>query len=343
MALYYSTFISGLLKPVREALQQSLPHARIHLELDGLLLYESASQTRELQALPFVSNTFAVVKTFPQNTGRSLAEMAKLVTKDRSLRVAMPRVAGKRVGTFRVVTSLANQLVSISPAIMNDLEERIEQDAGARSNRAKPDTELWLLQRSEGYGFFSVRLSQHRSIDKALEKGELRPDLAYLLCHMSKPVAGELFLDPFCGSGSIPIQRTRFATGLIFASDADCDKTTRLKSRVRDNRLNKKIVVRCEDALNLDRYEDGSIHAIVTDPPWGHFQQLKLPLRDFYERMVKEFVRILRCRGKLIVLTGEPEIFLACLPERALLLELSGRFDILVSGKKATVFSLVKH
>lgn len=338
MALYYSTFISGLLKPVREALQRALPQCQVRLGLDGLIVYESNATSAELQRLPFVTNTFSIIKSFPQNTKRNIGDMAQLLIKDRSLNFTVPSVAGRRVGTFRVITSLANQLVPINQKVMQLLEDRIQQQTGARSHRAKPDTELWLLQRSEGYGFFSVRLSRHKSFDKVLEKGELRPDLAYLLCQLSQPKAGELFLDPFCGSGAIPLQRALFPTGLIIASDLDCGKIERLKERVREQGLKKKIVVRCENAMHLERYEDGSIHVIVTDPPWGHFESLNMPVQDFYQKMVTEFVRLLPSRGRLVVLTGQTDVFTACIHSLSRSLTLVETHDILVSGKKASVY-----
>ncbi len=87
--------------------------------------------------------------------------------------------------------------------------------------------------------------------------------------------------------------------------------------------------MRRDDALNLSRYEDASIHKIVTDPPWGQFKEL--PVAEFYPAMLKEFARVLRSGGKLVILTAEN----LTLDER---FTLSKKFNILVSGKKAAVY-----
>ena len=261
-----------------------------------------------MKILPFVTNTFYILKTFPRNDSRTIKEMAMQVLNDRGLVIKnLPRAKGSR--TFRWIVSLANHLVSLDSGIMQALEKRIAAQTRLRPDRSKPDYEFWLLQRAEGYGFFSVRLSQHKAYDKILQKGELRPELANILCRLSEPSSGELFLDPFCGSGAIPIQRAQFPTGLIIASDNREDKVDFVKQRIKDLGLKRKIVVRCENALRLNRYDAGSIHKIVTDPPWGHFKELELPLAEFYDKMVAEFCRILAPQGLLVALTAQTDQF----------------------------------
>jgi tRNA G10 N-methylase Trm11 len=235
-----------------------------------------------------------------------------------------------------VIASVANQLVAVENKVMEALEKRIAEKTGLRPNRARPEHEFWLLERSEGYGFFALRLSHHKSYDKSLQKGELRPELANILCRLSEPAPGELFLDPFCGSGAIPIQRAKFAPGLVIASDSDEGKVEALKKRIKDLDLRKRVMVRRDDALHLDRYENGSIHKIVTDPPWGHFVGTDRPIEDFYAAMLAEFARLLRPGGKLVILTAEP----VTIDDR---FTIEKRFNILLSGKKAAVHVMARR
>ncbi len=317
---YYSTFISGLLDPVQDALRAALPDAKVTLALDGLIAYETDAKPGVIAKLPFVTNSFEIILRFE---GAPVREMAERV-------IAGQWAVETPPGTFRVIASVANQLVSLESGVMEAIEQRIAEKTRMRPNRAKPDHEFWLAERSEGYGFFARRLSHHQAYDKSLQKGELRPELANILCRLSDPAPTELFLDPFCGSGAIAIQRAKFfAPGLVIASDIDEGKVEALKDRIKELGLRKRMLVRRDDALKLGRYEDGSIHKIVTDPPWGHF--LELPSKDFYRAMLTEFARILRPGGKLVILTTEelPGI-------EAFTLE--NRFNILVSGKKASVY-----
>ena len=337
MNIYYSTFIPGLAEPVQEALLDKLPQCRLSLSLDGLIVYETAAPPTVMRTLPFVTNTFYLFKSFPRNPTRTLQEMAFQIAGDHRLKIRnLPKQKQSR--TFRVIVSMANQLVPIEKALMQQLEYRISAQTKLHPDRSKPDYEFWLLQRSEGYGFFSVRVSQHRAYEKTLQRGELRPELANILCRLSEPAAGELFLDPFCGSGAIPIQRAHFPTGLIFASDNRIDKVEALKQRVKELGLKRKIVVRLDNALKLNRYSDASIHKIVTDPPWGLYDSLEMPLAEFYDKLVAELSRILMPQGLLVVLTAQQELLEASVTKTGSALSTLHKYNILVSGKKASVY-----
>jgi tRNA G10 N-methylase Trm11 len=128
-----------------------------------------------------------------------------------------------------------------------------------------------------------------------------------------------------------------FPEGLVIASDQDERTVELLRERIKDLGLKKRVVVRRDDALNLTRYQDGSIHAIVTDPPWGHFAKTEAPIAEFYRDMLREFVRLLRPDGRLVILTAETAALDAAIErcERLLILR---RFNILLSGKKASVY-----
>ena len=334
LRIYYSTFIPGLLEPVEEALRSELPDSRIVLALDGLVAYESGAKADVIEKLSFVTNSFYVLKHFE---GSDLSSMAAAILKDRALSFEMP-LALPRSKTFRVITSIANQLVAVDNGILEALERKITANTGLRSHRSKPDFEFWLAQRSEGHGFFSLRLSHHKAYDKILQKGELRPELANILCRLSEPKPKELFLDPFAGSGAIPIQRAMgFPEGLVIASDQDERAVELLRERIKDLGLKKRVVVRRDDAFRLTRYQDGSLHAIVTDPPWGHFAKTEAPITEFYRDMLREFVRLLRPDGKLVILTAETVALDAAIEQCGRLLILR-KFNILLSGKKACVY-----
>lgn len=341
MNRYYSTFVPGLSESVEKALIETIPQCKIRLVLDGLIEYDSAISIEAVRSLPFVTNTFYVLKDFPRQPNRALKDIALKLLNERGL-VFKNLFHAKQSSTFRVIVSLANRLMPLDGHIMQALESRIASQTGLHPNRSKPDHEFWLLQRAEGYGFFALRLSRHKAYDKLLQKGELRPELANILCRLSEPVSGELFLDPFCGSGAIPIQRSRFPTGLIIASDSDKAKIEILKERVKELGLKKKIVVRYDNALNLHRYEANSIHKIVTDPPWGHFEALGMPITEFYDKMVTELYRILIHNGRLVILTAQTDLFETSLHSLVAKLQMIKKLPILLSGKKASIYVAVK-
>lgn len=61
----------------------------------------------------------------------------------------------------------------------------------------------------------------------------------------------------------------------------------------------------CEDALTLRSITDGSVDVIVTDPPWGEYDQLKMPLSDFCAALAASFDRVLNpVTGRFVILVA---------------------------------------
>jgi SAM-dependent methyltransferase len=343
MTTYLSTFIAGLGGPIRRALEERLPDVRVELELDGLVLYESSRDAAAIRALPFFNNSFLVLKTFSglgaERGDDVLNEMLATSLQDGDLAGRLPR---HLKGTFRLVTSRSNVLTAVDRELLEKFEARIVASSRMRSHRGRPDHELWLSYRSEGYGFLLLRLTRHTAYEKVLDRGELRPELAWMLCWLSEPREGELMLDPFCGSGAIPLMRaTQFPRGLVLASDIDEALVEKLKAKVKEGDLKRRVVVRQGDARQLSRYEDGSIHKIVTDPPWGSFQELEGGPETFYREVLAELGRVLAPGGILVMLLARAD-FLPPLLETLPALELVESWPILVSGKKAEIFKLRK-
>jgi len=344
MPTYLSTFTAGLGGPVRQALEERLPGVRVELDLDGLLTFQSGRDAAAVRALPFFNNSFLVLKTFPglgaQRGEDVLDEMLATVLRDGDLAGRLPR---QLKGSFRLVTSWSNVLTAVDRELLEKVEARIAASGRLRPHRGRPDHEIWLSYRSEGYGFLLLRLTRHTAHEKVLDKGTLRPEIAWMLCWLSEPREGELMLDPFCGSGAIPLMRaTQFPRGLVLASDLDAVLVEKLKAKVKEGDLKRRVVVRQGDARQLSRYEDGSIHKIVTDPPWGSFQELAGGPEAFYREVLTELARVLIAGGLLVILLARAD-FLPLLLETLPELELVESWPILVSGKKAAVYKLRKR
>jgi tRNA (guanine6-N2)-methyltransferase len=344
MTAYLSTFVAGLGGPVRHALAERLPDVQIELELDGLVLYESSRDAAAVRGLPFFNNSFLVLKTFSglgaERGEEVLNEMLSVTLREGDLASRIPR---HLQGTFRLVTSWSNVLTAVDRELLEEIEARIAASGRLRPHRGRPDHELWLSYRSEGHGFLLLRLTRHTAYEKVLDRGMLRPELAWMLCWLSEPREGELMLDPFCGSGAIPLTRAaQFPRGLVLASDLDAALVEKLKARVKEGDLKRRVVARQGDARHLSRYEDGSIHKIVTDPPWGSFQELAAGPETFYREVLTELARVLAPGGLLVILLARADFLLpllATLPA----LEVVESWPILVSGKKAVVYKLKKR
>lgn len=343
MPVYYSTFASGLQEPVSQALRLALGDARIELVLDGLIVYATAKPIQKIRQLRFLNNTFLLLGQFspPQAGGGHdfLAWMMAQVLRNPDA-IALPAEVLQGARFYRITASRKNQTTPIERDLLARLERLFNAKLGLRVHRTLPDVEVWFLERSEGVGFVGLRLSRRATTEKDLQRGELKPELTSILCLLSEPDKKDVFLDPFAGSGAIPLERARgFAARQILAGDADRDAVRALRRRAAQ--ANAKIVVEEMDAVSLRGLADGAVDKIVTDPPWGLFEAQNPPaLAVLYARMLREFERVLRPGGLAVILMGQKELFEGAISQTGF--EQLNKYDILVSGKKAAIYKLRK-
>ncbi len=346
MAVYVSTFISGLQQPVISALKKNVADAQIILSLDGLIVYKTGASKETIKKIRFFNNSFLLVQMFKKLKGAAPIEnMIKTVLDTKVIETSLHSLDIKKGTSFRIIFSDKNELVSVNKKWREQLENKISKYKGLHTDRVNPDTEFWFLYRKEQIGFFMFRITKHGSTEKTLHKGELRPELAHLLCFMSEPAQSDIFLDPFCGYGSIPFERSRaFPYNMIFARDIDEEKIKYTKTKFAQTKKNKhNVFVQKVDLFQeTKKFENEFIHKIVTDPPWGFYDDIGTGIADFYSEMMEEFYRILAAGGIMVILTARKEEFETCVDRFRNKLNLISKFDILVSGKKAAVYKLAK-
>jgi tRNA (guanine6-N2)-methyltransferase len=342
MKTFASTFAAGLKDVVKEMLIGAFPEVKILLELDGLIVFRGTISTDQLKTIRFANNSFVVLRMFQDLRDDPITEMLAAVLKDENLKtIVKANIGTKKRRAFRLIASRENQFVSIDQDLRNALERNFTKIHGLTVDRGRPDTEFWLLYRSEGYGFFLFRLTQQPAFQHVLEKGELGPEIAYTLCYLSEPNNDDIFLDPFCGYGSIPLERAvSFPYNMIFAFDNDPGKKRLVRSRVKESRIKGMFIVKTENALNMKTFEDGFVHKIVTDPPWGFYKELPPDIDNFHSSMLEEFCRVLKRDGILVILTARKEEFEQALSTYKHELRLVKKLDILVSGKKAAIYKV---
>ena len=348
MATYASTFIPGMGEVVAAALKHSLADVELDLLLDGLAVYRSTSKVDEVRRLGFCNNSFVCLMSFDGLGRNPMAQVSQTVLADgQLLRRAAPHLPRKK-STFRFMASLENQFIPIPQRTRLALERLLTQDQRFTPHASNPDIEFWLLARREGNGFAGLRITRHKAYEKTLARGELRPELCHLLCLISEPSAEDVVLDPFCGSGAIPLERARsFPYRTVLAGDIDAKQVKDLRSKVRQSRWvgsnkRRKFVVGRWDALDLRTFAPESVDKVITDPPWGFYQSQLSDLEKFHRGMLREFDRVLRPNGLLVLLSGRRRQLESSLREFKGTFTVLNRYDTLVSGKKASVFKVVK-
>lgn len=342
MTDYYSTFIPGLQEVVKNALSAQLGDVKTNLVLDGLITYQSDRPLQRIKKLRFLNNSFLLLHLFTLQKSdlreNPIELMMRIVLRNPEVIPGIPRMAIQGASNFRIMASKENQTEPVNRDLLVKLEKFFSYRLGLTTNRSKPDLEIWFLTRSEGYGFVGLRLTRMLNQPQKLERGELRPELANLLCYLSEPAKDDIFLDPFAGSGSIPIERARaFPYREVIAGDKNDAAYRKLSKRI--SKIKPRITLGQWDALDLGSMAPDSISKIVTDPPWGIYTQPNLDLEVFYSRMLDSFFRVLRDGGLICLLMGQKE-WIEKVVSKFPGLVILNRYDILVSGKKAAIYKI---
>jgi tRNA G10 N-methylase Trm11 len=190
------------------------------------------------------------------------------------------------------------------------------------------------------------RLSKHTAYEKILNKGELHPEVAFIMNWFADADKNDIDLDPFCGNGAIPLKRAlHFPTRQIYAFDADKAMVAIVKKKIAEKKSlarMENLIVKQLDIKNLDKeLPPESIDKIVTDPPWGLYEDLKMGIDAFYSLALAKMEKVLKNNGIMVLLTGR-HIDIESLLKPFPYLTLLHNYEVLVSGKKANMVKIKK-
>ena len=201
----------------------------------------------------------------------------------------------------------------------------------------------------------ALRLTQLSEDKKFHRAGELPPEVAELLILESNPTPKDIVLDPFCGYGGILKERVHFNA---YRKAIGVDSHERAIEGIHKE-LNRLINTRKNiQLISGDFFDQGeniipkaSVTKIITDPPWTNFRG-KSVIKDHafennqidYQEMLAKFEFVLMKGGKAIILiVGDKEEFENNLFNFQKTLKLDRASHILVSGKKAGIYTISRQ
>jgi tRNA (guanine6-N2)-methyltransferase len=240
---------------------------------------------------------------------RAAAREAPFVREALDARVRfLPGVRAGRRLRFRVVARLAGEhefrRVDLQRAVERGVQERL--DHTWRLDEQTADLEFWATMIG-GELFFAIRLGddsmRHREYKTAHLPGSLRPAAAAALAWLSEPDDRDVVLDPFCGAGTVLIERAHLGRyARLIGSDRD-------PAAIRAARANvgpryKPIDLEGWDAGAIP-LGDASVNAIITNLPWGARYGTHGEHRRLYPDWFAEFDRLLAAGGRMVLLTAE--------------------------------------
>ena len=326
MAEFISSFITGFQSVVKNDLSLRFPNLKIINLFDGLVHYRFDGDSRELEKIIYFNNTFFVLKTM-KGKNLNFPQLVNSVCTSKNYFLV-------NKGSFRVRFQNENQFAKVDKNYTRRAEEYILNNSKLKLDRLSPTNEVWFSIRREGFAFCGELISKREFTEKNLNKGELRPEIAYLICCFAGIQPDDTVLEPFCGYGSIPVQLAKkFRFQKLFICDIDGEKVQLTGARKQLSAPN--IDCRAADALVLPHIKDGSISLVITDPPWGYYEEMP-DIEGFYRKMFASLKRVLADGGRAVILSARKEEL-----ERsaaACNFEIKDSLHTLVNGKKAGVY-----
>lgn len=330
MAEFVSTFTTGFKKVVEKNLPEIVSGCKILNIYDGIVHYKFNGNSHDLEKVVYFNNTFFVIKSWCNFSGNFSTMVNDFCNENKYLLISK--------GSFRTRFVRENQFEKIDKKLVIKVEENVLKRSKLKIDRVSPSTEIWFNIRRENFAFCGQLISKREFTEKNLNKGELRPELAYLMCCFAELKENDVIAEPFCGYGSIPIQLAKkFHFLHLYVSDIDEEKITALKEK-KQFKQNDFVSVEVQDAFSLKQIKDNSVDVIISDPPWGFFEDVG-DISLFYDKMFYSFKRILKKNGKMIILSArKDELEYAAEKNNYKIIE---KVDTLVNGKKACVYMII--
>ncbi len=156
---------------------------------------------------------------------------------------------------------------------------------------------------------------QKRDVERPRQRSmfSIPPRLARIMVNFTKCRGGSVFLDPFCGVGTI-LQEAALAGAEVIGVDTDPQCVAACKLNLdwlrREYHLDKmRAEVHVGDARRLDLIKNEAVDCIATEPDLGpplrhfptqtHAQAIVTRLQPLYEDFLAEAYRVLKLNGQL--------------------------------------------
>jgi 16S rRNA G966 N2-methylase RsmD len=298
----------------------------LHLD-SGFVRATTAAPVRKLRDFPCATNVFHVVASVPRETlAADLQHFSRTVpTIGRPDRLP-------RHGSFRLRIHDGGRFAALSSVSARNLEADLAGWSGLRPSRSDGSTEFWVIRR-RGLAE-SVLATKLTTGNPRVAPGVLRPEVCAALARIVPLDESSLVLDPFAGSGALGIACLQAGTQRVWLNESNPTALHGVHALPRSAR--DRVQTTTLDCRDLD-VSPASVSAIVTDPPWGHYDQHRNAIVPLYEDLANLAVRALVTGGPLVVLTGAGPDAIQCLISRKELLVAGDSIPVLINGRKAQI------
>ena len=345
--MLYSIIVSpGLETIAREELTQRFGDTgslKILERQPQRLLFQYTGNPRELLSLRTAEHLFLVLKRMRKMT-RSRSSLAALSGSLTRFNFKETYEYCRQVGInvrkrtpFRVTSRLSGKR-NFRRLDLQRVVERALLDRGWYLAKSAASLDVWAEVHGND-GYISVKLSTNdmaqRPYKQAHIPASLKPTIAYSMVKLSRPHPDDVFLDAMCGAGTILLERAhinryRYLIGGDVSTEA-LDATMTNFGRKHQPRQ-----FFHWDARTLP-LQPNTIDKIVCNLPFGETIGNMPQLTNLYRQSLKEYERVLKPRGRMVLLTSQRALFDNELKQRRSL-KVAQKLTMDVRGMRAWIY-----
>ena len=309
--LYLATLLAGLEPVAADELATKVPSSTLRETLRGKLLFTALGGPEPLLALRTVDNVYAVAGRFSVGPHRMhLAELTAAVAAldiGAAAREVMDEGQRRRPTAFVNASRAGKHTYSrfelAEAALRGVLAAQPEWRAGTPDRH---DVELRIDVAGQD-AILAVRLTppefRFRGAGRQFAPAALRPPVAHALVWLTRPQADEAFLDPFCGSGTILVERLVYPVRRAFGGDLSAEALHAARENLPP--VSSALLAQW-DARRLP-LASGAIDSLAANLPFGHQVLRPEEIAGLYTASMPELRRVLDPAGRAIVLTDQVE------------------------------------
>lgn len=339
------TCLKGLNSLAEAEIKEKLKDCVIRRQKPGFIFLDYNGHPRRLLDLRSIEDIFYVLIdetgfTRSRSTLNTLEEKIKYASFERGLDYHAQLYSRPKRMTFQVFAHLYGRFnfrrIDLDKVVSRTIALKFNKWK-ATHGEARVEFDVRLFK--SGELILSLRLSNkffsNRKYKKIELPGALKPAAAYALVCLSSPRPEDVFVDPFCGTGTILMERSLTAPAQkIIGYDRDANVVEIAQANCAER---KNIELAVGEAQNLP-LPDKSVDVIATNPPFGKTFAKKANLfRDF----LAEAGRVLKKDGRLIVLNGDRSGFESALRQASGTFEIKQKKDINLLGEPARIWVLM--
>ena len=345
--MLYSIIVSaGLEKTARDELTERFNdtgHLKNVERRPQRLIFQYTGDPQDLLSLRTPEHLFLVLRRIGKAT-RSRSSLAALSGPLARFNFKETFACCRQVGInvrrrmpFRVTSRLSGKR-NFRRLDLQQVVERVFLERGWHLAKSKAALDVWAeVHGDEGY--ISIKLSKNdmaqRPYKQAHIPASLKPTIAYSMVRLSRPHPTDIFLDAMCGAGTILLERAFMDRyGYLIGGDIS---TEALDATVTNfGRKHQPRHFFHWDARTLP-LQPKTVDKIVCNLPFGETIGNISQLTNLYRQCLKEYERVLKPRGRMVLLTSQREMLDRELKQRRSI-KATQQLTVDVRGMRASIY-----